>query len=345
MQGFAFNDSKFLPEEIYRRITDIRIGKPGLPMKLAKTRVKRLRISKDGKLTLLAADHTARMVTTIRNEKLRMGNRKELLSRILRVLACSPFDGLLGTPDIMDRLLILEHLSQGRSKDRFLNKKILLGSINRGGLAESVFELDDRPTGYDTEGIRAMNLDGAKFLLRFDPNNSDTAKTLQYCVDTIRECTRQNIPIFVEPLPVAVQDDKVKVDADPERLIKLVGVVSALGSSSTRIWLKLPYCDSFEQVARATTLPILLLGGEASDNVGSLLTEIQTAMNAASNVRGVLMGRNLLYPTGDDPLPLAHAVHSIVHEGVNARDAESSMREWEGKELNVFSERKARKNP
>jgi hypothetical protein len=166
----------------------MRLKEPGLPQKLARKRVNRDTLSEDGRLTLLAADHPGRMVTAIRDEPVKMGNRHEFLSRILRVLASSPFDGLLATSDVIDELFILEHLMERSSGVSFLNLKILLGSVNRGGLAGSVFEPDYRPTGYDAEGIHAMNLDGAKLLLRFDANNLDSAKTLGYCVETIRAC-------------------------------------------------------------------------------------------------------------------------------------------------------------
>src|SRR5947208_9378426 len=49
-----------------------------------------------------------------------------------------------------------------------------------------------------------------------------------------------------------------------EALARLAGVASALGDSSRYLWLKLPYCEDYEVVARSTTLPILLLGGESA---------------------------------------------------------------------------------
>src|SRR5208283_4743725 len=112
----------------------------------------------------------------------------------------------------------------------------------------------------------------------------------------------------------------------------MVGVASALGSSSTRIWLKLPFSERFEDVARATTLPILLLGGEAIKDVGGLLRQVEAAMKAGPNVRGVLLGRNLLYPPEEDPLPVALAIHSIVHHGTSAEEAESKMEGWARRE-------------
>jgi DhnA family fructose-bisphosphate aldolase class Ia len=332
--GRSFNPEEFLPARLFTTITNLRVDDPDVAFRTAAMRVRRRRLSPDGKFTLLAADHPARMVTEIRMDQLRMGDRHEFLSRVARVLACSPFDGVLGTADVFDDLLMLEHLVGGRRS--FLGRKLMLGSVNRGGLAGTVFELDDQATGYDVDGIARMRLDGAKFLLRVDPDDEASARTLWYGVKTVRECSKLRLPVFVEPLPVVKRDGKVKADNTKEKLVKLVGVASALGSSSARVWLKLPYCNGFEDVAAATTLPIVLLGGEAGDDVPGLLNEVEAAMKAGPNVRGVLLGRNLLYPPGDDPLPLAMALHSMVHEGAGAAEAAKSMAKWEEKDLDCF---------
>ncbi len=334
MHERSFLAREFLPVKLYARVADSRVRDPELPARLAARRVRRGSLTKDGKLTLLAADHPARMVTRIRGDQLRMADRHEFLSRVLRVMACSSFDGLLATADAYDELNLIQHFAKGR---RFLDGKLVIGSLNRGGLSGSVFELDDRITGYDVDGILAMRLDGAKFLLRFDPDSRDSAATLDYLVRTIRECASKKVPIFVEPLAVDSSDGKVKMENDADKLRKLVGMVSGLGSSSAGIWLKLPYCNGFDKVAGSTTLPILLLGGEAGGDVTKLLREIGSAMKAGPNVRGVLLGRNLLYPPGDDPLPLAQAIHSIVHGGVGAKRAEAAMSRWAGRDTDLFS--------
>jgi hypothetical protein len=51
-------------------------------------------------------------------------------------------DGLLATADIVEDLLLLGALEN----------KVVLASMNRGGLQGSVFEMDDRLTGYDVAG-------------------------------------------------------------------------------------------------------------------------------------------------------------------------------------------------
>jgi hypothetical protein len=330
-----FHSSKFLPPETFSKITDLRINRPDVPLKISRMRRRRKDLTTDGRLTLLAADHPARMVTRIGDEELRMGDRREFLSGIARVMACSPFDGLLGTADVLDDVFYLENMIRG--KRSIVDGKVLIGSVNRGGLSGAAFELDDFPTGFDIEGVERFGLDGAKFLLRVDPRDSDSAKTMKYCVDVVKECNRRKISLFLEPLSVARREGNLVTEKDAAKLVKIVGMAGALGSSSTRTWLKLPYCDGFDRVAAATPLPILLLGGEASDDVAGLLNEVESAMKAGPNVRGVLLGRNLLYPPGGDPLPLAMAIHSIVHKGSGADVAERSMEKWKGKDLNVFA--------
>ena len=48
-------------------------------------------------------------------------------------------NGVLGTPDILEDLLLLGAL----------DGKVVIGSMNRGGLAGTAFEIDDRFTAYD----------------------------------------------------------------------------------------------------------------------------------------------------------------------------------------------------
>ncbi|HEY6282449.1 MAG TPA: hypothetical protein VIW22_00820, partial [Nitrososphaerales archaeon] len=234
--------SETIPKSVYSAMTDLRVKDPGLPSRLAKKRVRRTTLAKDGKLTLLAVDHTARMVTSIGDDLLRMADRRDLLARTLRVIACSNFDGLLGSPDVIDDLFLL----QRQALKKFLDRKVLIGSANRGGLSGATFEMNDTVTGYDPKGIASMGLDGGKFLLRVDPEDEASLKTLKYCVAFLRECQELGIPVFLEALPVARRDGRLTVVRDASTLAKLVGVATALGSSSSGVWLKLPYVEDFD---------------------------------------------------------------------------------------------------
>src|SRR3712207_8884418 len=52
-------------------------------------------------------------------------------------------------------------------------------------------------------------------------------------------------------LPVIKNDAGRRVVKTAEALAKIVGVASALGDSSHRLWLKLPYCENYDVVARS----------------------------------------------------------------------------------------------
>jgi DhnA family fructose-bisphosphate aldolase class Ia len=85
--------------------------------------------------------------------------------------------------------------------------------------------------------------------------------------------------------------------------------------------LKIPYCEGFDKVAMATSFPILMLGGEASGDPTGTLQEFWKGMAAGQNVRGALVGRNILYPGRDDPSAVADAVSGIVHRNLTVEQS------------------------
>src|SRR5690349_11028706 len=103
-----------------------------------------------GKLMIIAADHPARGALRAGADPLAMANRADLLRRICTALARPGVNGVLGTPDILEDLLLLG----------VLDDKVVIGSMNRGGLAGTSFEIDDRFTAYDAESIAAAGFEG-----------------------------------------------------------------------------------------------------------------------------------------------------------------------------------------
>jgi len=57
--------------------------------------------------------------------------------------------------------------------------------------------------------------------------------------------------------------------------------------------------EGMERVAEATTMPILLLGGPRSDRPDEMFDHWETTLRLPG-VRGLVVGRNLLYPSDDD---------------------------------------------
>jgi len=143
--------------------------------------------------------------------------------------------------------------------------------------------------------------------------------------------------MFLEPLPVSRTDSGWSVKKDREALARIAGVASALGDSSRYLWLKLPYCPGYETVARATSLPILLLGGESAGDPAPFLKELASALYAGPNVRGALVGRNVLYPGDEDPLAMACAVGGIIHQGWSVDQAIESLPANRGRGLDSIS--------
>jgi hypothetical protein len=64
-----------------------------------------------------------------------MGNRYDFLGRILRVVTSPEIDGVMGTTDIIEDLLIVDQLFIERGGRSFLDNKILLG-VHEPGRAE-----------------------------------------------------------------------------------------------------------------------------------------------------------------------------------------------------------------
>jgi hypothetical protein len=317
----GFEPERVLPQALMARLTDLRVRDPERSLRAAKARVRRPHLTArggapdDGRLNLLAVDHPARGVTRVGDDPLGLADRRDLLARCVRILLGDTVDGVMATMDVLEDLLVLHELSGEAGGPRFLDGKVVLGSMNRGGLSGAAWELDDPVTGPGPAAARTWNLDGMKLLLRVALEERDCLRTLEVCAQAVTELNALGLPTFLEPLVVERHDGQWKVSRSAEKLARLVGVASALGDSSRHLWLKLPMTPSFEQVARATSLPILLLGGESAGDPTPLLREVGGGLAAGHNVRGVLVGRNVLYPGAGDPLAVARAVDGLVHGG------------------------------
>lgn len=321
LDNYRFDLQAFFPTRLFDRITEIRVDAPEIIEQQAAARKQRARLAPKGKLTILAADHPGRGVTAIGADPFKMGDRQQYMGRILRVLTATAFDGFMSTPDMVEDLLILDYLVQQGGGPSFLDDKVLIGCMNRGGVVGVVGEVDDRFGSYSAESIARFRLDGGKMLLRFVPDDERTLLTVDYCARAVTDLNRYGLPSFVEPLRMDYIDGKYVMKNTADELVKLVGVLSGFGDSSRYMWLKLPYCDGFERVAQATTLPIILLGGPSKEDPRDMFAEFAAGVAARPNVRGVMVGRNVTFPGDEDPAAVAYAVHAIVHEGASANDA------------------------
>jgi hypothetical protein len=278
-----------ISDERWQELLRTRATNPGAVRQAYATRKRRSQLLSDtGTLFLVAADHPARGALGVGEDPLAMADRRTLLERLLVALANPAVDGLLGTPDVVEELLLLGGL----------HDKVVIGSMNRGGLAGADWEIDDRFTGYDAASLIDCGLDGGKMLLRLVDSDPGTIPTLQACATAVTELAAYGLMAMVEPLPYTREGGKLVLQKDPASLARAVTVASGIGTTSAHTWLKLPSTDSPE-VLGATTLPVVILGGvPSSDPAADLASWGRTLRHDV--VRGLVVGRTLLYPPGGD---------------------------------------------
>jgi DhnA family fructose-bisphosphate aldolase class Ia len=277
-------------EDRYRAIVHARSHRPEAIVEAAAGRVRPTSLYNDlGRLMIIAADHPARGALRAGQRAMAMADRMELLDRLCLALSRPGVNGVLGTPDIVEDLLLLGAL----------DGKVVIGSMNRGGLAGAVFEIDDRFTGYDAASLATAGFEGGKMLLRIDPDDPATAATVESCARAVGELAERRLMAMVEPFIAHRADGRVRIDHSPAATIRAMTVAAGLGTTSAYTWLKVPVVDDMERVMSATTMPALLLGGEVSADQDAAFERWRKALKLPT-VRGLVIGRSLLYPPDDD---------------------------------------------
>jgi hypothetical protein len=286
-------------EDTLRTIVTTRTTDPDRIATAARNRQRPTSVLGDhGRLMMIAADHSARGALGAGNRPMAMADRTDLLDRLCLALSRPGVNGVLGTPDIIDDLLLLDAL----------HDKVIVGSMNRGGLAGSVFELDDRFTAYDATAIADMGYEGGKMLLRIDLADPATACTIEACGRAVSGLAAHRLLAMVEPFLSHRADGRLHNELTADAMIKAMTVAAGLGNTSARTWLKVPIVPDMARVMAATTLPAVILGGEVSADPDETFEQWRAAL-ALPTVRGLVVGRSLLYPPGDD---VAGAVDTAV---------------------------------
>lgn len=293
---------RFLPEDAFARLREVRAENPAAISAALAGRRRRDLVRGDGRLLIIAADHPARGALAIRDDAMAMADRYELLDRLALALSRPGVDGVLGTPDIIDDLALLG----------LLDDKVVVGSMNRGGLRHAAFEMDDRFTGYDIPGIVRDGLDVAKTLLRVNLADVGSVATLEANARAVDQAAAAGVPIMLEPFLSEWRDGRIVNDLSPEAVITSIAIASGLGSSSAYTWMKLPVVADMERVMASTTMPTLLLGGEPNGDQAEAYASWERAL-ALPGVRGLVVGRTLIYPSDGDVQAAVDTAAALVH--------------------------------
>ena len=106
-------------------------------------------------------------------------------------------------------------------------------------------------------------------------------------------------------------DGRVRNVLTAGAMTRAVTIASGLGVTSARTWLKLPVVEEMDRVVAATTLPVLLLGGEVTADPDTTLASWRKAL-ALPGVLGLVAGRTMLYPPGDDVAAAVDAALEVM---------------------------------
>ena len=287
-------------------LTAARIENPGAIAAAASSRRRPTSLlAGHGRMMIVAADHPARGALGAGQRAAAMGDRRELLRRLCAALEHPGVNGVLGTPDVIDDLLLLGALED----------KVVIGSMNRGGLQKAAFELDDRFTAYRAPTLAAMGFEGGKMLIRVDLDDPATAPTLESAGTAVSELAAAGLMAMIEPFMSHRVDGRVQNLLTAPAMATAISIAAGLGESSAHTWLKIPIVAEMERAVAATTLPCVVLGGEVSEDPSVAYADWARAL-ALPNVHGLVVGRALLFPPDDD---VAAAVRTAVEVCASTR--------------------------
>jgi DhnA family fructose-bisphosphate aldolase class Ia len=245
---------------------------------------------------ILAADHRARGVLTI--------ERYDEYLAALRV-ALAHCDGILASSqplvDLVESGAIAGH-----------HRTYL--SINRTGLAGSVFELDDRLVA--TVGrAGAERWTGVKIMTRVDLFDERTAAALELLGRVLEEARAAGLEALVEAVPWC--DGRMQHDIDS--IVMAAVIAHDLGAPILKV--PVPHAAPGEErrlavarVVAAVGVPVLFLGGPRGDEPAAALRRAllgQVADVMAGGGAGMALGRALYQDP--DPGAAARQVADAVH--------------------------------
>ena len=164
-----------------------------------------------------------------------------------------------------------------------------------------VYSIDD---ALETDAHAVMNM--------LYPHHPNEAQMHRECADLISESQQTGVPVILETLPFGIGRPD---DYTVENIRFAVRSAAELGADI----VKTAYPgdrDAFESIVKECYVPVVVLGGAASDDRG-ILNMAADAISAGA--AGVAIGRNVWQHA--TPERMAKALKAIVHEEASAEKA------------------------
>jgi DhnA family fructose-bisphosphate aldolase class Ia len=241
---------------------------------------------------ILAADHRARAVLTTESWAEFFGSLAQALP------SC---DGILATAQPLSGLAAAGHLTAA-------HRTYL--SINRTGLAGSVFELDDRLVA-SVPRAAADGWSGVKHMTRIDMADPITASALELLGQVLEQGSAAGLEALIEPLVW----DQGRIRRDPEAIVLASVIAHDMGAPVIKVPVPAvaPGAERQRAVARvvaSVSVPVLFLGGpRTAAGRAPVLDEVRDVMEGGG--AGMAMGRTIYQDP--DPAEAAGLVHDLVH--------------------------------
>ncbi|VVB70488.1 2-amino-3,7-dideoxy-D-threo-hept-6-ulosonate synthase [uncultured archaeon] len=128
-----------------------------------------------------------------------------------------------------------------------------------------------------------------------------------------RSCQEWGMPLLAMMYP---RGKKIQDEYAPEYIAHAARVGAELGADI----VKTNYtgdADSFSRVVESCPVPVVIAGGPRVESESDLLRMVEGAVSAGA--RGVAIGRNVFQH--DDPALITSRICSVVHKGMNAKEA------------------------
>jgi Cgl0159-like len=104
---------------------------------------------------------------------------------------------------------------------------------------------------------------------------------------------------------------RARLRKDSPALARAITIASGLGTTSAHTWLKMPSCDEPEVVFSPTSLPCVVVGGVPGPDPAADLASWGRTLREPT-VRGLVVGRSLLYPPDNDVFAAVDAAARVV---------------------------------
>ncbi len=241
---------------------------------------------------ILAADHRARGVLTTENYAQWVGALGKALPHC---------DGILATAQPLGDLV----------RDGYVTSRHRTYlSLNRTGLAGSVFELDDRLVASVDRAARD-GWNGVKHMTRIDMADVQTSAALELLGQVLEQARAARLEALIEPL--VWRDGRVARDTDS--VVFAAVIAHDIGAPVLKVPVpaEAPGRDRQRAVTRVVDsvgVPVLFLGGPMVEAGRTpVLDEVRDVMEGGGS--GMAMGRTIYQDV--DPGEMAGLVASLVH--------------------------------